>query len=112
MKYAIDIPNFGEFADARVTADVAREAEDAGWDAVWVWDHVWRDEGVPYGDPWILLAAIALATQRIRLGPMVRLLPLHHPVPVQARHPGGIQGERQRDHAGRDRGRGDPGRLA
>jgi len=79
MKYAIDIPNFGEFADPRVTADLAREAEEAGWDAVWVWDHVWRDEGVPYGDPWILLAAIALATTRIRLGPMVTPLPRRRP---------------------------------
>lgn len=79
MKYAIDIPNFGDFADPRVTADVAREAEDAGWDAVWVWDHVLRDRGVPYGDPWILLAAIALATTRIRLGPMVTPLPRRRP---------------------------------
>jgi len=79
VQYAIDIPNFGDFADPRVTADVAREAEAAGWDAVWVWDHVWRDEGVPYGDPWILLAAIALATSRIRLGPMVTPLPRRRP---------------------------------
>jgi alkanesulfonate monooxygenase SsuD/methylene tetrahydromethanopterin reductase-like flavin-dependent oxidoreductase (luciferase family) len=79
MRYAIDIPNFGDFADPHVTADIAHEAESAGWDAVWVWDHVWRDEGVPYGDPWILLAAIALATQRIRLGPMVTPLPRRRP---------------------------------
>jgi len=79
MKYAIDIPNFGDFADPRLTQQVARDAEEAGWDAVWVWDHVWRDEGVPYADPWILLASIALATTRVRLGPMVTPLPRRRP---------------------------------
>lgn len=79
MQFAIDIPNFGAFADPRLTADVARDAEAAGWDAVWVWDHTLRDRGVPYADPWILLTAIALATTRVRLGPMVTPLPRRRP---------------------------------
>jgi len=79
MRFAIDIPNFGAFADPHLTAEVARDAEAAGWDAVWVWDHTLRDRGVPYADPWILLAAIALATTRVRLGPMVTPLPRRRP---------------------------------
>jgi len=79
MKYAVDIPNFGVFADAHVVAETAREAEDAGWDAIWIWDHVLRDRGVPYGDPWVLLTAVALATTRIRFGPMVTPLPRTRP---------------------------------
>ncbi len=79
MQFAIDIPNFGAFADPHLTAGVARDAEAAGWDAVWVWDHTLRDRGVPYADPWILLAAIALATKRVRLGPMVTPLPRRRP---------------------------------
>jgi alkanesulfonate monooxygenase SsuD/methylene tetrahydromethanopterin reductase-like flavin-dependent oxidoreductase (luciferase family) len=79
MQFAIDIPNFGAFADPHLTADVARDAEAAGWDAIWVWDHTLRDRGVPYADPWILLATIALATTRVRLGPMVSPLPRRRP---------------------------------
>ncbi len=79
MRFAIDIPNFGPFADPRLTAEVAHEAEEAGWDAVWVWDHIMRDPADPHADPYILLAAIALATSRIRLGPMVTPLARRRP---------------------------------
>jgi alkanesulfonate monooxygenase SsuD/methylene tetrahydromethanopterin reductase-like flavin-dependent oxidoreductase (luciferase family) len=79
MRFAIDIPNFGDFADPRLTAEVAREAEDAGWDAVWVWDHIMRDPADPHADPYLLLAAIATATTRIRLGPMVTPLARRRP---------------------------------
>ncbi len=79
MRYAIDIPNFGAFADPRLTVEVAVEAEAAGWDAVWVWDHVMSDPADPHADPYILLAAIALATTRLRLGPMVTPLARRRP---------------------------------
>jgi alkanesulfonate monooxygenase SsuD/methylene tetrahydromethanopterin reductase-like flavin-dependent oxidoreductase (luciferase family) len=75
MRYSINIPNFGDFADARVVAKVAAAAEAAGWDALFVWDHVVHDKqarrGQPFGDPWMLLTAAALATSRVRLGPLV-----------------------------------------
>jgi alkanesulfonate monooxygenase SsuD/methylene tetrahydromethanopterin reductase-like flavin-dependent oxidoreductase (luciferase family) len=79
MQYAIDIPNFGDFADPKLTAEIARDAEAAGWDAMWVWDHVQRDAGVPYADPWILLTVIATATRKLRFGPMVTPLPRRRP---------------------------------
>jgi alkanesulfonate monooxygenase SsuD/methylene tetrahydromethanopterin reductase-like flavin-dependent oxidoreductase (luciferase family) len=40
MRFAVDVPNFGDFADPRVLADLARRAEQAGWDGLFVWDHV------------------------------------------------------------------------
>ncbi|MEV5574577.1 LLM class flavin-dependent oxidoreductase [Spirillospora sp. NPDC052269] len=72
MRSSINIPNFGDFADARTVAKVAVAAEQAGWDALFVWDHLTHDRRrVPFGDPWMLLTAAALATSRIRLGTMV-----------------------------------------
>ncbi|MEV0889808.1 LLM class flavin-dependent oxidoreductase [Promicromonospora sp. NPDC050262] len=71
----MNVPNFGDFADARAVATVARAAEEAGWDGLFVWDHVvHRKEmrrGQPFGDPWMLLTAAALATSTIRLGTLV-----------------------------------------
>jgi hypothetical protein len=66
MHFSINIPNFGDFADPRTVATVAMAAEQAGWDALFVWDHVVHDKdkrrGQPFGDPWMLLTAAALAT--------------------------------------------------
>lgn len=75
MRYSINIPNFGDFSDARTVAAVAVAAEQAGWDGLFVWDHVVHDKaarrGVPFGDPWMLLTAAALATSTLRLGTLV-----------------------------------------
>ncbi|MET9678806.1 LLM class flavin-dependent oxidoreductase [Streptomyces coeruleorubidus] len=73
MRFSINIPNFGDFADPRTVAKVAVAAEEAGWDGLFVWDHVVhrKHEGRPFGDPWMLLTAAALATSRIRLGTLV-----------------------------------------
>ncbi len=67
---SVNVPIFGEFAAPEVFAGVARRAEEAGWDALLVWDHVAgeKDRRWQLADPWILLAAAALATRRIRLG--------------------------------------------
>jgi alkanesulfonate monooxygenase SsuD/methylene tetrahydromethanopterin reductase-like flavin-dependent oxidoreductase (luciferase family) len=78
MQYGMSLPNFGEFADVRLLAGVAREAEHAGWDGFYLWDHVYWSI-FPMADPWIALAAVALATDRIRIGPMVTPLPRRRP---------------------------------
>jgi alkanesulfonate monooxygenase SsuD/methylene tetrahydromethanopterin reductase-like flavin-dependent oxidoreductase (luciferase family) len=70
MRYLVEVPNIGEFAAPGVFAEVARRAEEAGWDALLVWDHVVGEKDLRWeiADPWILLTAAALATSRIRLG--------------------------------------------
>jgi alkanesulfonate monooxygenase SsuD/methylene tetrahydromethanopterin reductase-like flavin-dependent oxidoreductase (luciferase family) len=78
VQYGINLPPFGEFADARVIAGLARQAEDGGWDGFFLWDHIagWSDN---IADPWICLTAAALATSRIRLGTMVTPLARRRP---------------------------------
>jgi probable F420-dependent oxidoreductase len=81
MRYAINVPNFADYADPATFVRLAREAEDAGWDGLFVWDHLLVDPAwrMPIADPWVLLAAAAAATSRIRLGPMVTPLPRRRP---------------------------------
>lgn len=83
MRFALDLPNTGVCSDARVLADLARLAEDAGWDAVFVWDSMHVPMPDPrldgFCDPWIALTAMALATERVLLGPMILPLPRRRP---------------------------------
>lgn len=75
VRFSINVPNFGDFADPRTVANVAAAAEQAGWDGLFVWDHVvhnkHKQRGKPFGDPWMLLTAAAMATSRIKLGTLV-----------------------------------------
>jgi alkanesulfonate monooxygenase SsuD/methylene tetrahydromethanopterin reductase-like flavin-dependent oxidoreductase (luciferase family) len=83
MRSGLFVPIFDELADPAIVARLSAEAEDAGWDGVFVWDHVrWREPVVDVADPWITLAAIATATERVRLGPMVTPLARRRPVKV------------------------------
>ena len=40
MKFAINIINFGDCGDALTLAELARTAEEVGWDGFFVWDHI------------------------------------------------------------------------
>ncbi|WP_420644658.1 LLM class flavin-dependent oxidoreductase [Candidatus Leptofilum sp.] len=61
MKYGFVIPS----GDARTVANLAKTAESANWDAIFVWEPVW---GI---DAWVSLTAAAMVTERIRLGTMI-----------------------------------------
>ncbi|MDL1902621.1 LLM class flavin-dependent oxidoreductase [Anaerolineae bacterium CFX9] len=80
MKYGLTMPPFGSYADPKYLASIAREAEEAGWDGFFIWDHVVYDNpSHPMADPWIGLAAIACKTTRIRIGAMITSLARRHP---------------------------------
>ncbi len=85
MKYGMNVPIFGEYANARLLAEMAVEAESAGWDGFWVWDHIqWSGEAdgeprQPSVDPIVALSLIAAATSKLRLGPMVMPLARRRP---------------------------------
>jgi alkanesulfonate monooxygenase SsuD/methylene tetrahydromethanopterin reductase-like flavin-dependent oxidoreductase (luciferase family) len=83
VKSGLFLPLFDALSDPTVLARIAAEAEEAGWDGVFVWDHIaYRDPVRAVADPWITMSAIACATSSVRIGPMVTPLPRRRPVVV------------------------------
>jgi len=83
LRSGLFVPPFDELADPVVVASLAAEAEEAGWHGFFVWDQVrWREPVLDVADPWITLAAVATATEAIRLGPMVTPLARRRPAKV------------------------------
>ena len=62
---------------------MARAAEEVGFDSIWVGDHyLYRGDGGRERGPWeawTMLAALAAATERVRMGPLVACLAFHEP---------------------------------
>src|SRR5512136_2793402 len=77
MHYGIEVVPFGDFSDPRQIVSLAQAAEAAGWEGLWIWDHVLMPYGV--GDPWITLAAVAACTRSIKLCTGVSPLPRYRP---------------------------------
>jgi alkanesulfonate monooxygenase SsuD/methylene tetrahydromethanopterin reductase-like flavin-dependent oxidoreductase (luciferase family) len=68
----IHVAPFDELADPRIVARLAARAEERGWDGFFVWDHIVYSAPVrAVADPWVTLAAIACATERVSIGPLV-----------------------------------------
>lgn len=82
MRFSINLPNLGDFADPRLVGTLARLAEEAGWDGLFIWDQLIgynRDLVADFGATNLLLTAAALATNRIRLGTQVTPVPRRRP---------------------------------
>jgi len=80
VKLGLHVPNFAALASPADLADLAVRAEAAGWDGFFIWDHVARPEGTfPMAEPWIALTAVAAATRRLRIGPMITPLARRRP---------------------------------
>ena len=81
MWFGLDVPTTGEYADPRVLAQLASEAEAAGWDGFFLWDVLLggADMLTNVLDPWIALTAVALNTTRIRIGTLATPLARERP---------------------------------
>jgi alkanesulfonate monooxygenase SsuD/methylene tetrahydromethanopterin reductase-like flavin-dependent oxidoreductase (luciferase family) len=63
---------FEGLSEPRLVADLAVLAELRGWDGFFVWDHiVYSAPTSRVADPWVVLSAVAMATSRLRIGPLV-----------------------------------------
>ena len=89
MRFGVTLPNAGLGNDPTVLADLARDAEEAGWDGVFLWDagvpshEIAQDPDdpafAPVIDPWLAMALMAQATERITFGPMIAPLARRRP---------------------------------
>jgi len=95
LKFGVHLPNSCEvlvyppgFASHDSMVKIAREAESLGYDSVWANDHMTTqryvkelsDEPPNYYEPLVTHAFLAEATEKIRLGTSVVVLPMRNPV--------------------------------
>jgi alkanesulfonate monooxygenase SsuD/methylene tetrahydromethanopterin reductase-like flavin-dependent oxidoreductase (luciferase family) len=77
VKFGLDVPVTGTYADVHALVDLAVEAEDAGWDGFFLQDVFSGPEAAV--DPWVALGAVSIATRRVRLGVFLTPLPRRQP---------------------------------
>jgi alkanesulfonate monooxygenase SsuD/methylene tetrahydromethanopterin reductase-like flavin-dependent oxidoreductase (luciferase family) len=66
MQYGVIVTT----GDPRAAAELAALAEGVGWDGVFTYDAIAIGRSPMY-DPWVVLAAMAMRTERVRLGAIV-----------------------------------------
>jgi alkanesulfonate monooxygenase SsuD/methylene tetrahydromethanopterin reductase-like flavin-dependent oxidoreductase (luciferase family) len=64
--------------EPRIAADLASLAEEHGWDGVFTWDAIAIGSMETF-DPWVIIAAMAMRTERVRLGAIVTPLSRRRP---------------------------------
>jgi probable F420-dependent oxidoreductase len=85
MKFGVALPNFGKYAKKDTILEIAKAAEELGFDSIWVSDHIvipksHRGFGDVFYEPLTTLAYIAACTTRIHLGTSIIILPYRNPV--------------------------------
>jgi probable F420-dependent oxidoreductase len=87
MQFGVTIPNNWGVEDPRQVLALGPEAEQMGYDSIWVMDHLFntgyireRLEDKPYYHPMAMLSYMAATTSRVMLATSVLVLPYHNPV--------------------------------
>jgi alkanesulfonate monooxygenase SsuD/methylene tetrahydromethanopterin reductase-like flavin-dependent oxidoreductase (luciferase family) len=91
MRQGLALPTGGGCGDPRLLMELAELAEASGWDGVFLEDYVLYqgDRRAPTCDTWVALAAMAVRTERVRLGVEVAPLARRRPWNV-ARQAAGV----------------------
>ena len=88
MEYGIHLPQFGRAGGPGSVRRAAIQAEELGYNDIWVSDHLAIPVDAPYPptayihEPIVTLTWAAAATTRIDLGTSVLVLPMRHPLPL------------------------------
>ena len=88
MQFGIHLPHVGRKAAPDAIRRAAVQAEELGFDDVWVSEHIIVPKDATYPpsasfyDPVLTLTWAAAFTQRVRLGTSVLVLPMRHPLPL------------------------------
>jgi hypothetical protein len=78
VRFGLNLINVSPVGEPAVVQRFAVAAERAGWDGLFVWDHVRMFDRLAW-DPWVLLTAAACVTERIHLGTNVTPVPRRRP---------------------------------
>lgn len=86
MKIGVQLPEVERPVRWSEVREIARTVEDSGFDSIWVGDHLlYRDDAGETKGPWeawTSLAALAEATSRVELAPLVAATSFHNPAMI------------------------------